>query len=83
MNVISSDVPIVPGIYRHYKGKPYEVLGVSIHTETLEPLVVYRPLYESDVQYWVRPYNMFIDTVSINGKQIPRFKKLEGECSIK
>ncbi|HET8883914.1 MAG TPA: DUF1653 domain-containing protein [Candidatus Saccharimonadales bacterium] len=65
------------GIYKHYKGKKYEVLGVGKHTETEEDVVIYRPLYESGVSYWVRPYAMFIDTVTVDDKTVPRFKKVE------
>ena len=68
-----------PGIYQHYKGNMYEVCGVGIHTETLEPLVVYKPLYESEVSFWIRPYEMFISKVNIDGKEIPRFKKIDGK----
>lgn len=67
---------LAPGIYKHYKGNRYEVVGVALHTETNEPLVVYLPLYESHVSYWVRPYAMFMSTVIIDGQIIPRFKKV-------
>ena len=66
---------IEPGRYEHYKGKPYEVLGVALHSETLEPLVVYKPLYDSVSEYWVRPYDMFLETVEVDGLVVPRFKK--------
>ena len=62
------------GVYEHYKGRRYEVIGVGRHTETDESIVIYRPLYSSDVPYWLRPYSMFVDTVSINGTTQPRFK---------
>ncbi len=63
------------GRYRHYKGKEYEVIGFAKHSETEEKLVLYIGLYD-DNQMWVRPYDMFIETVEINGKQIPRFAKI-------
>lgn len=64
------------GIYEHYKGKQYEVVGVAKHRETLEELVVYRALYgEHDL--WVRPLNMFLETVEFEGKKIPRFRFIE------
>jgi hypothetical protein len=66
---------ITPGVYSHYKGKKYEVIGVGRHTETSEELVVYRPLYESDVGYWVRPLAMFNEQVTINGESVSRFQK--------
>lgn len=64
------------GVYEHYKGKQYEVLGVGLHSETLEPLVVYMPLYESSVPVWVRPYKIFISLVTVDGKEVPRFRRL-------
>ena len=48
------------GIYQHYKGNKYEVIGIAKHSETLEDLVVYRALYDNKVsQLWVRPLKMF------------------------
>ena len=61
-----------PGRYRHYKGGEYEVLGVARHSETLEPMVVYRPLY-NQTGLWVRPYAMFFEAIESNGRQQPRF----------
>ena len=61
------------GEYEHYKGDHYEVLGVARHSETLEYLVVYRALY-GEHALWVRPYDMFIENVEVNGKTVPRFK---------
>ncbi len=73
--------PTIPtielGIYEHYKGKLYEVVGVALHSETQEPLVVYKPLYKSIATYWVRPYEMFVENVEIDGKTFPRFKKVK------
>jgi hypothetical protein len=60
------------GLYRHYKGQEYQVLDVARHSETQEWLVVYRCLYD-DYSLWVRPYDMFVGTVNIEGKQMPRF----------
>jgi hypothetical protein len=66
-------LPVVPpGRYRHYKGGEYEVIGVARHSETLEPLVVYRPLYNAS-GLWVRPHAMFIEQVEVEGKLQPRF----------
>jgi len=71
---------IQTGKYQHYKGKLYEVVGVAHHSETLEPLVVYKALYHSsdfgENALWVRPLNMFTELVEINGEQVPRFKYL-------
>lgn len=61
------------GRYRHYKGGEYEVIGIARHSETLEPLVVYRPLY-NDSGWWVRPYAMFFEQVVIDGISRPRFE---------
>lgn len=74
-----SDMPsIEPGEYEHYKGKRYQVLGVGCHTETNEYFVVYEPLYEHNGQpnIWMRPYDMFVGTVQLNGREVVRFKKL-------
>ncbi len=60
------------GRYRHYKGKFYEVLGVARHSETEESLVVYRPLY-GEKELWVRPLEMFEETVEVNGARESRF----------
>ena len=63
---------IRPGRYRHFKGKEYRVLGVALHSETLEKLVVYRALY-GDGQLWVRPAAMWTETVERDGQTLPRF----------
>ncbi len=60
------------GKYRHFKGKEYEVLGVARHSETLEPLVVYRALYDEG-GLWVRPAAMWEETVQHNGTVLKRF----------
>jgi hypothetical protein len=62
----------LPGLYRHYKGNDYRVLGLARHSETLEPLVVYQALY-GERGLWVRPAAMFVETVEFGGKQVPRF----------
>lgn len=61
-----------PGRYRHYKGGEYEVLGVVRHSETLETMVLYRPLYNTS-GLWVRPLAMFLETVEHGGTRQPRF----------
>lgn len=63
------------GHYRHYKGGEYEVVGVARHSETLEPLVVYRPLYNA-TGLWVRPHAMFFEQVEIEGRLQPRFARI-------
>jgi hypothetical protein len=67
--------PAVPGRYRHYKGGEYELVGVARHSETLEPLVVYRPLYGAR-GLWVRPHAMFFGDVEIDGRRQPRFARI-------
>ena len=67
---------LLPGIYRHYKGNEYKVIGVGKDTETEEDVVIYQPLYESDVAYWVRPFDMFNDTVTVDGKIVNRFDRI-------
>ena len=64
--------PIQAGRYRHYKGGEYEVLAVVRHSETLEPLVLYRALY-GEQGLWVRPHAMFFETIEWNGVRQPRF----------
>ena len=61
------------GRYRHFKGGEYQVVGIARHSETEEPMVVYRALYgEGDL--WVRPESMFLDTVERDGKAFKRFE---------
>jgi len=67
---------IQPGTYRHYKGKDYQVIGTAQHSETLEILVVYTPLY-NDSGLWLRPITMFTEEVSIDGELIPRFRYID------
>jgi hypothetical protein len=64
---------IKPGIYRHYKGKQYQVVGEAVHSETLEPLIVYRALY-GEFRLWVRPKAMFGENVLVDGREVPRFQ---------
>jgi hypothetical protein len=68
--------PTAPGLYRHYKGNLYEVLDTVRHSETLEPLTLYRALY-GDRGLWVRPAAMFAEDVVIDGVRQPRFAKVQ------
>lgn len=67
---------ILQGIYQHYKGNLYQVLHTAKHSETEESLVVYRCLY-GEYGVWVRPLSMFAETVTHDGKQVPRFKLIK------
>lgn len=67
--------PALTGRYRHYKGGEYRVLGTVRHSETLEPLVLYRPL-DGDRGDWVRPFAMFFEHVTIDGVSRPRFERI-------
>mgnify|MGYP003624675360 CR=1 FL=1 len=60
------------GKYQHYKGNFYQVEDIATHSETEEKMVVYRPLY-GDQALWVRPLDMFLEEVTINGETQPRF----------
>lgn len=64
------------GIYKHFKGNKYEVIGVAKHSETLEEMVVYRALY-GDGGLWVRPISMWDEKVERNGKTVKRFTYIE------
>lgn len=67
---------LLPGRYRHYKGNDYEVVAVARHSETLEPVVVYKALY-GDGGLWVRPYAMFCEHVLVDGRPVRRFSPIE------
>ena len=67
---------MTPGIYQHYKGPKYQVLGVAKHSESEEDLVVYRALY-GEHGLWVRPLSMFQEHVEVDGQVRPRFKLIE------
>jgi hypothetical protein len=71
-------VEIKIGKYEHYKGKQYEVLDVARHSETLEELVIYRALYDSEEfgsnALWARPKSIFLKKVNIDEKETCRFK---------
>jgi hypothetical protein len=65
--------PIPLGLYRHYKGKDYSVVGFAKDSESRHLMVLYVPLY-GDGGYWVRPLSMFTEQVEVDGKIMPRFK---------
>lgn len=77
---VDPDLPKVEnGTYRHTKsGELYEVIGVTFHTENFEPLVVYKPLYDHyKYELFARPYDMFVEDIEIDGKNKPRFEKID------
>ena len=70
-------IPTPPGLYRHYKGALYEVLGTARHSETREAMTVYRALY-GEHGLWVRPAAMFEEMVEVQGQLRPRFEHVPG-----
>jgi hypothetical protein len=77
----------IGAVYRHYKGNNYEVVGLALHSETLEELVAYRALYNHNKygknSLWVRPKKMFLENVTVGGKKVERFKKIKQKILIK
>lgn len=65
--------PIPLGVYRHYKGKQYEVVGFAKHSETLEDMVIYKALY-GEGGTWVRPLFMWENPIEVDGKTVKRFE---------
>lgn len=73
---------LTAGRYLHTKsGHYYEVIGVALQTETNEPMVVYRPLWESKYQLFTRPYEIFVEHVEIDGVMRPRFEKVSDQVA--
>ena len=74
-----SDLPPLngtpPGLYRHYKGRFYEVIATARHSESLESMTVYRACYGAR-GLWVRPTAMFTETVEVDGRQQTRFERV-------
>jgi len=73
---MTEDIKI--GKYRHYKGREYGVIGLAHHSETLEAMVIYKALYDSEEfgpnTLWARPLEMFEEVVIVEGKEVPRFE---------
>lgn len=61
-------------LYKHYKGGIYQVICVGTHTETSEKMVAYR---DGKDNFWIRPLEMFEETVIVDGKEIPRFTRID------
>lgn len=79
---MKSELPEIKlGLYRHYKGKEYQVIGIGTQTESREIMVVYKHLYDTpgydENALWVRPYEMFVENVMVNGKEVPRFEYID------
>ena len=76
---MSDAIPdIKRGRYRHFKGNLYEVIDIAHHSETQEPMVIYRALY-GDHGLWLRPLAMFLETIQRDGEIIQRFQYLDSE----
>jgi len=72
MNIGSQDIS---GSYRHYKGNEYAVIATGLHTETEERLIIYRDINQPN-KVWARPLEMFVDKVTVEGREISRFEKI-------
>jgi hypothetical protein len=70
-----------PGRYRHYKGMEYQVIDTVRHSETLEPMTLYRALY-GEQGLWVRPAAMFLEEIEVSGKRQPRFTRISDEKAL-
>src|SRR5450830_39053 len=79
--VRSRYMKLEPGLYQHYKGPQYRVFNVARHSETDEELVFYQALY-GDYGFWVRPLSMFLESVEVDGEQVPRFALVQAEPSL-
>lgn len=75
LNAVTA-MELKPGRYRHFKGKEYQLIGIANHSETLEPMVVYKALYGSQ-ELWVRPAAMWNETVEKDGYCGPRFSYID------
>ena len=75
---MSQTTEIKPGLYKHYKGNNYQVLDTVTHSETMEKLVLYKPLY-GEGALWVRPFDMFTESVTIGDMTVPRFALVKAD----
>lgn len=76
MNIMQTNLLKTPGRYKHYKGNLYDVYEVATHSEDESKLVVYRPCY-GEKALWVRPLDMFCESVEKDGETLPRFTYVE------
>ncbi|MEE3458715.1 MAG: DUF1653 domain-containing protein [Candidatus Faecousia sp.] len=72
---------VKPGLYRHFKGNYYQVIGTARHSETMEELVVYRALY-GERGLWVRPASMWNELVERDGRTVKRFTYMGNTAEI-
>jgi len=70
-----------PGLYRHYKGPEYRVIGVARHSENEQEMVVYQALY-GEYGLWIRPLEMFCESVEVDGERVPRFALIQAEPAL-
>ena len=70
----------IGAVYKHYKGTKVKVIGEAIHSETMEPMVIY--IHLEDGATWVRPKKMFLENIVIKGKKVERFQKIKQEILI-
>jgi hypothetical protein len=75
---VNAEQELKEGIYKHYKGQHYEVMGVGQHSETGEKLVFYRALY-GDYGLWARPLEMFLESVEVDNQLVKRFCFIEAD----
>ncbi len=71
----------IGGVYKHYKGTKVKVLGQALHSETMEPMVIY--LHLEDGVIWVRPKKMFLETITLDRKRVKRFKLINQKMLVK
>lgn len=77
-----SRFPQAGSTYRHYKGGLYRVVAISLHSESLESLVIYETLYDNPKsKYWARPLDMFVGSIEVDGKLVERFAKVEASVN--
>jgi hypothetical protein len=72
---------VKPGLYRHFEGNYYQVIGTARHSETMEELVVYRALY-GERGLWVRPASMWNELVERDGRTVKRFTYMGNTAKI-
>lgn len=83
MKTTAETALVLDGLYRHYKGKMYRVKGIVRHSETLEEMVHYECLYDNDLgAFWVRPKELFLSEIEIDGVRRPRFELMESAAWI-